>query len=86
MTRTSLPGSAAASIPAIRRPSHSRDLEFDPLITSFVITGTATGLDTMGSRTTTARTTQLLPYPVFPGPGAEPSWNHEAAQTFLPAS
>jgi hypothetical protein len=48
------------------------------------ITGTATGLDSTGSRTMTARTTQLFPYPVFAGPGADPSWNHNAAQTFLP--
>jgi hypothetical protein len=77
-------GWAAASRSAIRRASHSRDLEFDPLITSFAITGTATGRDIAGSRTMTARTTQLFPYPVFEGPAAEPSWNQEAAQTFFP--
>jgi hypothetical protein len=31
------------------------------LITSFAITGTATGRDVNGSRTTMPRTTQLLP-------------------------
>src|SRR5215472_15285442 len=80
----SRPGKATASFSAIRLASHSRDFEFDPLITSFAITGTATGRDMKGSRTTTPRTTQLLPYPVLAGPGAEPSWNHEAAQTFFP--
>src|SRR5207248_3229001 len=44
----------------------------------------ATGLLRMGSRTTTAAITQLLPYPVLPGPAAEPSWNHDAAQAFFP--
>ena len=38
----------------------------------------------MGSLTTMAAMTQLLPYPVLAGPGAEPSWNQDAAQTFLP--
>jgi hypothetical protein len=54
------------------------------LITSFAITGTATGRDMNRSRTTIASTTQLFPYPVFAGPCAEPSWNHDAAQTFFP--
>ena len=43
------------------------------LITSFAITGTATGLEIMGSRTQTASTTQLFPKPVFAGPWADPS-------------
>jgi hypothetical protein len=37
-----------------------------------------------GSRTTTAAITQLLPYPVLAGPDADPSWNQDAARTFLP--
>jgi len=32
----------------------------------------------------TARTARLFPYPVFAGPGADPSWNHDAAQAFFP--
>ena len=68
----------------MRRASHSREAEVVPLITSFAITGTATGREIMGSRTRTASTTQLFPYPVFAGPWAEPSWNHDAAQTFFP--
>jgi len=43
----------------------------------------ATGRLMTGSLTTTAAITQLLPYPVFAGPGAEPSWNHDAARTFI---
>ncbi len=42
------------------------------------------GLRTVGSQTMMAAITQLLPYPIFAGPGADPSWNQEAAQTFLP--
>ena len=42
------------------------------------------GRRTAGSFTTMAAITQLLPYPVFAGPGADPSWNQDAAQTFLP--
>ena len=57
----------------MRRASHSREAEAVPLITSFAITGTATGRETMGSRTRTASTTQLFPYPVLAGPAAEPS-------------
>ena len=45
----------------MRRASHSRDFEFEPLITSFAITGTPVGRDMPGSRTITARMTQLLP-------------------------
>src|SRR5712691_3090802 len=78
------PGSAPASISAIRRASHSREAEFVSLMTSLASTGMATGRRTAGSRTTTAAITQLFPYPVFAGPGADPSWNQEAAQTFLP--
>ena len=55
-----------------------------PLMTSLASTGMATGLPTIGSRTTAAAITQLLPYPVFTGPGAEPSWNQDAAHTFFP--
>ena len=68
----------------MRRASHSLDAEFVSLITSLASTGMATGLLIIGSRTTTAATTQLLPYPVFAGPGADPSWNQDAAQTFFP--
>jgi hypothetical protein len=25
----------------------------------------------------------VLPYPVFAGPGADPSWNQDAAHTFI---
>jgi hypothetical protein len=45
----------------MRRASHSLDAEFVPLITSFAVTGTATGRETIGSRTRTASTTQLFP-------------------------
>ena len=67
------PGGAPASIPVIRRAGHSRDAELVSLMTSLASTGMATGLRTAGSRTTTAAITQLLPYPVFAGPGADPS-------------
>jgi hypothetical protein len=77
------PGSAPAMASAMRRASHSREAEFVPLITSLASTGIGTGLRTMGSRTTMAAATQLLPYPVFAGPCAEPSWNQPAAQTFI---
>jgi hypothetical protein len=53
-------------------------------MTSLASTGSATGRLTMGSQTMMAAITQLLPYAVLAGPGAEPSWNQEAAQTFLP--
>src|SRR6266568_2028742 len=78
------PGRALASSSAIRRASHSLDAEFVSLITSLASTGMATGLLIIGSRTTIAATTQLLPYPVFAGPGADPSWNHDAAHTLFP--
>ena len=78
------PGSAPASSSAMRRASHSLDAEFVSLITSLASTGMATGLLIIGSRTTTAAITQVLPYPVFAGPGADPSWNHDAAHTFFP--
>ena len=68
----------------MRRASHSLDAELVSLMTSLASTGIATGRRTAGSRTTTAAITQLLPYPVFAGPGADPSWNQDAAQTFLP--
>ena len=68
----------------MRRASHSRDAELVSLMTSFASTGMATGRLITGSRTMTAAITQLLPYPVFAGPGAEPSWNHDAAHTFFP--
>jgi len=78
------PGSAPAIICAMRRASHSREAEFVSLRTSLASTGMATGRRTAGSRTTTAAITQLLPYPVFAGPGADPSWNQDAAHTFFP--
>ena len=68
----------------MRRASHSLDAELVSLMTSLASTGTATGRLIIGSLTTMAAITQLLPYPVFAGPGADPSWNQEAAQTFLP--
>jgi hypothetical protein len=45
----------------MRRASHSREAEAVPLITSFAITGMATGQEIIGSRTRTASTTQLFP-------------------------
>jgi hypothetical protein len=45
----------------MRRASQSRDAELVPLMTSLASTGIATGLLIMGSRTTTAAITQLLP-------------------------
>ena len=57
----------------MQRASHSREAEFVPLITSFAITGTATGREIIGSRTRTASTTQLFPKPVSAGPCALPS-------------
>ena len=83
-TRMWRPDSAPAIICAMRRASHSREAEFVSLMTSLASTGMATGRRTAGSRTTTAAITQLLPYPVFAGPGAEPSWNQDAAHTFFP--
>jgi len=80
----SRPGSASASICVIRRASHSREADWVFLTTSLASTGSATGRARNGSRTTIARTTQLLPRPVLCRPCAEPSWNQEAAQTFLP--
>ena len=67
------PGSAPASICAMRQASHNREAEFVPLMTSLAGTGSAAGRFTMGSLTTMAAITQLLPYPVVSGPGAEPS-------------
>ncbi len=80
----SRPGSAPAMAAAMRRASHSRDAELVSLMTSLASTGMAAGLLRAGRRTMTAATIQLLSYPVFAGPGAEPSWNHDAAHTFLP--
>ena len=57
----------------MRRASHSREADMVSLMTSFAITGTATGLDIMGRRMQTASTTQLFPKPVFAGPCADPS-------------
>jgi hypothetical protein len=57
----------------MRQASHSRDAEQVSLMTSLASTGTATGRLSMGSLTTMAAITQLLPYPVLAGPGAEPS-------------
>jgi hypothetical protein len=45
----------------MRQAGHSRDFEFELLITSFAITGTRTGREIPGSRTVTARIAQLLP-------------------------
>jgi len=42
-------------------------------MTSLASTGIATGRRTVGSLTTMAAITQLLPNPVFAGPGADPS-------------
>jgi hypothetical protein len=67
------PGSAPASICAMRAASHSREAEFVPLMTGLAGTGSATGRLIMGSLTTMAAITQLLPYPVLAGSGAEPS-------------
>jgi hypothetical protein len=69
----SLPGSAAAMALAMRLASHSRDADRVSLMTNLASTGMATSLLIMGSVTMTAATTQLLPYPVFAGPGTEPS-------------
>ena len=57
----------------MRRASHSRDAELVSLMTSLASTGTATARLTMGSRTTTAAITQLLPYPVVARPCPDPS-------------
>jgi hypothetical protein len=54
----------------MRRASHSREADVVSLMTSFAMTGTATGLETMGRKTRTASTTQLFPKPVFAGPCA----------------
>ncbi len=59
-------------------------ITFPPLTTSFASTGSATGRVQNGSRTTMASTAQLLPRPVLCLPCADPSWNHDAAQTFFP--
>ena len=67
----------------MRRASRSREADVVSLMTSFAMTGTATGLETMGRKTRTASTTQLFPKPVFAGPCADPSWNHDAAQIFI---
>ena len=64
---------------AMRRASHSREAELVSLMTSLASTGTATGRLIMGSLTTMAAMTQLLPYPVLAGPAADPSWNQDAA-------
>ena len=45
----------------MRRASHSREADLVSLMTSFAMTGTATGLEIIGSRTRTASTTQLFP-------------------------
>ncbi len=42
-------------------------------MTSLASTGMATGRRTAGSFTTMAAVTQVLPYPVFAGPVADPS-------------
>jgi hypothetical protein len=78
------PGNSAARRVAMRQASHSREAEAVSLMTSFAMTGIATGRETMGSLTRTASTTQLFPWPVFAGPRADPSWNQDAAQTCFP--
>jgi hypothetical protein len=45
----------------MRRASHSREEDVVSLMTSFAITGIATGREVMGSQTRTASTTQLFP-------------------------
>jgi hypothetical protein len=45
----------------MRRASHGREADMVSLTTSFAMTGMATGLEIMGSRTQTASTTQLFP-------------------------
>ena len=67
----------------MRRASHSRDFELVPLTTSRA-TGRHTGRDSTGRVTTIPAMTWLFPYPVLSFPAADPSWNHDAAQTFLP--
>ena len=61
MTHMARPGSAAARSSAMRRASHSRDLELVPLTTSRASTGRHTGRETIGSITTIPAITQLLP-------------------------
>jgi hypothetical protein len=46
---------------AMRRASHSREAEVVSLMTSLASAGTATGRFTIGSLTTMAAITQLLP-------------------------
>jgi hypothetical protein len=65
--------SRPASASAIRRASYSLEAELVSLITSLASTGSATGRLIIGSFTTMAATTQLLPYPVLAGPAADPS-------------
>jgi hypothetical protein len=55
------PGSAPAMASAMRRASHSREAEVVSLMTSLASAGTATGRFTIGSLTTMAAITQLLP-------------------------
>jgi hypothetical protein len=45
----------------MRRASHSREGDTVSLMTSLAMTGTATGLEIIGSRMRTASTTQLFP-------------------------
>jgi hypothetical protein len=45
----------------MRRAGHSREEEVVSLMTSFAITGSATGRQIMGSQTRTASTTHLFP-------------------------
>ena len=68
MTCTRRPGNSRARQVTMRRASHSREADMVPFITSFAITGTATGREIIGKRTRTASTTQLFPYPVLAGP------------------
>lgn len=58
---------------AVSLPRHSR-----------ASTGSATGRDENGRSTRTAAITHVFPYPVLSWERADPSWVHNAAQTFLP--
>jgi hypothetical protein len=57
----------------MRRASHSRDLEFVPLMTRRASTGRHTGRETAGKVTTIPAITQLFPYPVLSFPAPDPS-------------
>jgi hypothetical protein len=87
VTWISRPGSASTRICAVRRASHSpggRDAVLYDEMLSFMtsLASTGTGRLIIGSRTTIAAMTQLLPYSVLVGPAAEPSCNQDAAYSF----